>query len=183
MMLSRQPPTRTVRLRGIALVEAVLATLVVAIAIGAGLQAATASAKSRRTVLVQAISRQAAQAMLDEIVEQHYEEPGSVSAALGVDAGESRSTSRTTLDDVDDYAGLTETTLRSRDGTSINLAVPLTRRVSVTWVRPSDPATSASTETGIKLVVVEVLSAGRVITRLEALRTRAMDVALRRRDP
>lgn len=175
---ARRPQTR----RGIALVEATLAVLVVAIAIGAGLQAAAASARSRQAGLDQTIARQLAQALLDEVCALPYEDPNQP-PLFGMETGETRASGRTTLDDVDDYAAFNEPLLRGRDG--IQLLVPgrYTRRVSVTWLRPQPYLTTSTTDQGIKQVTVEVLLGGKVLCSLSELRTRAMDIALRRREP
>jgi hypothetical protein len=168
--------------RAIALVEATLAVLVVAIAVGAGLQAAAASARSRRAVLDQTFARQLAQAMLDEVCAQPYEDQNQA-PLFGLESSETRTTARTTLDDVDDYAGLSETVLRGRDGVALVVPGRYTRRVTVSLLRPEPYLASSTTDQGIKQVVVEVSIGTKVLCRLTALRTRAMDIALRRREP
>jgi Tfp pilus assembly protein PilV len=174
------PPHRA--RRGIALAEAALAVLVVAIAIGAGLQAAAASARSRQAALDQTMARQLAQALLDEICSLPYADPNQT-PVFGVETGESRTPNRATLDDVDDYTAWTEPALASKGGAALAVPGRYSRRVTVSWVTRHPTPVDTTSETGLKRVVVEVSIGGKLICRLTALRSRSMDIALRRSNP
>ncbi len=111
-----------------------------------------------------------AQELLSEAVSMAYEEPtGAVS--FGVEANDSGA-GRTGYDDVDDYAGYSESPPRDVAGNNYANAENWTRAVSVSWVNAADPGTASGSETGYKRIEVIASFQGREILRLSALRTR-----------
>jgi hypothetical protein len=169
---------------GVSLAEAALAIVVVAVAIGAGLRAATQAAATRTAITEQTSARTLGQSLLDEVAAVQYEEPLVATIELGVEAGETVATARTTADDIDDYNSLTESVALDRDGFALQTGGRVwRRRVSVTWVSAADLTTVSDMETGVKLITVEVFNDRRVVCTLEVLRTRGWDVAARGAEP
>src|SRR5687768_12052055 len=101
------------RARGFGLVEAVCSLLIVAVLLTAGLTAVAAALKGREGATRQARARKLAEELLAEALTQRYREPGSAGALLGIDFNEALAPGRSGFDDVDDYAGWTESPPRT----------------------------------------------------------------------
>jgi hypothetical protein len=93
-----------------------------------------------------------AEALMTEILQQSYQEPGAT-YVFGREAGESE-TIRTAYDDVDDYHGWTESPLAAQDGTALPNSANWSRTVTVEWIDPLDPKQVSGTETGAKRITV-----------------------------
>ncbi len=137
---------------GFTLVEAVLSTVVVAVMLVAALNTVGASRLTQHKAALVSQGRMFAEALLAEILQQNYQEPGTTDS-FGREAGE-LDTSRAAYDDVDDYQGWTELTLVAKDGTALSNAANWKRTVTVEWVNPLDPTQASGTETGAKRITV-----------------------------
>jgi type II secretory pathway pseudopilin PulG len=137
---------------GFTLVEAVLSTVVVAVMLVAALNTVGASRLTQHKAALVSQGRMFAEALLAEILQQSYQEPGTT-GTFGREAGE-LDTSRAAYDDVDDYHGWTELTLVAKDGTTLSNATNWKRTVTVEWVNPLDPTQVSGTETGAKRITV-----------------------------
>ena len=107
--------------------------------------------------------------LLNEILLQNYQEPGSTT--LGLDSGES-SASRATFDDVDDYSSYSNSPPSKRDGTPLAGYAGWTRNVTVQWINPVTLAPSA-VETGMKQITATATFAGQTIATTVGCRTNA----------
>ncbi len=96
--------------------------------------------------------RMYAEAMMTEILQQSYQEPGAT-YVFGREAGESE-TIRTAYDDVDDYHGWTESPLAAQDGTALPNSANWSRTVTVEWVDPLNPQQVQAAETSAKRITV-----------------------------
>ena len=106
-----------------------------------------------------------AEDLFAEISTLHYTDPVDKTTRLGLDSSETSSTDRTSLDDIDDYHGLSESTLRYRNGTIIPNISGWTRQVTITGVDASTLNTTASVSSTLRQVTITMRkSNGRTYT-------------------
>lgn len=121
------------RLRAFTLVECLLATSVLSVAVLAVAQALTAGQAQTYEALHQARAMQLAKAMMEEVLAQPRVDPQTPgSATIGPEAGES---SRAQFDDADDYHGYSEALGQLKDATGSLYPVEFqrfTRQVAIT---------------------------------------------------
>lgn len=101
-----------------------------------------------------------AEQLLAEIVPLNYIDPVESTTALGREASETSTTIRSAWDDIDDYNGFKESTLRYRDGTAIPNATGWVRSVTVTSLVPSTLATTTSLNSTLRLVTISLERTG-----------------------
>ncbi|MGH7179607.1 MAG: type II secretion system protein [Tepidisphaeraceae bacterium] len=167
-MTRRSRPTTTVR-RGFTIIEASVSVIIVSVMLVAALQTVSQAALLQHRIGQRARAKELARAMMTEILQQAYVEPGA-SPTFGPEPGEVRSG----FDDVDDYNGLVEASPTSKDGTglTVNRGATWSRSVTVVWANPVTLATaSPQVETGAKKITVTVFSGGSQIESLVAIRT------------
>lgn len=155
--------------RGFTLVEAVVCSLIVAIALTAALRTVAASrmAESRTAEHSRAVAL--ASDLMAEILSKFYEDPDGGLIVFGPELLEF---ARSQFDDVDDYDGLSESTPVLSDGTPIDGATGWRRKVKVTWVALGNPASVSSSETGCKKIVVSVFHNSAWVYELTALQSK-----------
>lgn len=158
--------------RGFSLLEATVATLLVGLVFVAAVQ--TLAVLRWRTI--SQADRNRAQVLawelMSEILSKAYEEPQTVTTSLGPEAPET-SLGRPAFDDVDDYAGWSQSPPTTPDGIPQTELQGWTMSVSVAWVDPADMRSVRSEETGMKHVEVTVCRGQMVLARLLAYRSRA----------
>ncbi len=89
-------------------------------------------------------ARLLADSLLAEILEKAYQDPDAT-PVFGVESGE---TSRALYDDVDDYAGLSETPPKFRDGVSMSHLTGWARNVTVQQIATTDALMTATITVG-----------------------------------
>ncbi|MBL8990839.1 MAG: hypothetical protein JNJ48_04580 [Phycisphaerae bacterium] len=138
------------------IIEAALASVVVATMLAAALGAAGSAATSRARALWRVQGQNLAAALLSEATAKAYSDPDLVSVGLGPDLGESHA-DRSTLDDTDDFNGYVQSPPRSAAGTRLVAESGWSWSCSVAWVSPSNPGGSAALlDTGLKRITVVV---------------------------
>jgi type II secretory pathway pseudopilin PulG len=157
---------------GFTIVEAVVATAIVAGMCVTALTTVAFSVRYQGKSADRAFGGMLAQAMIDEIMTQAYQDPNYTSVTLGPDPGES-TTSRTNWNDVGDYNGWSESPLQNKDGSIIPNTAGWQRSVVVAWVQTSNPLQTSATETGCKRIIVTVAHNGITVATRTALRTNA----------
>lgn len=157
------------RRRGFSIVEAVIATVIVAIMLVAALSTVGASRSIQRQTYLADRGRMLAQQLLAEIVQRRYQDPNEP-VLFGPEANES-TVARTDFDDVDDYDGWSASPPEGPDGTARADASGWTRTVTVQWVDPLDPAQVKSAESSAKRIKVVALHGGIPQATLYAIRT------------
>lgn len=153
--------------RGVALVEVVIAIVITAvIAMFFSTLAATATRSFRHALNVSRAAYLAA-GLLDEIRAHRWDEKqNDASNPLGVDAGETAS-DKTTFDDVDDFNGYVESSLKDAAGGAITGFEGFTRQAAVAYI---DAANAVATDTSPrKRVIVTVLKDGRQAAQAQTL--------------
>ncbi|MFO1065254.1 MAG: hypothetical protein U0892_15420 [Pirellulales bacterium] len=99
-----------------------------------------------------------AQLLLVEIAEKPFEEVGTSTYFLGTESGESLNT-RSTLDDVDDYNGLSMNTITDRDGNAVPGTTGWRCSINVSHVTPSTFTDAYFIRTGLKRIDVTITDA------------------------
>jgi hypothetical protein len=150
------------------IVEVVVAMLVVSTMLAASLYAVGASRMTLTRGNDLVLGGELADDLMGFIYRLPYQSPsGSI---LGIEVGNLLA-DKTTLDDVDDFDGYTESPPQYADTTKIPGLTAWSRKVTVQWVKPDDPATVVGTESGVKRIVVTVERNGVEMARRTALRT------------
>lgn len=159
---------------GFSLVEAVIAVVIVGGLVMAALNTVGASQTRQFKNAASAMGNMLAQDLMAEILQLPYIDPSSSSTALGVNAGESQSASnRLGLDDVDDYHGFTETSIKRRDGSSMDLPDGWSRSVVVDYVDRNNLSTTVTTSQGVKRIRVTASFRNVPVATVTAYRTEA----------
>ncbi|HYE62602.1 MAG TPA: hypothetical protein VD997_11460 [Phycisphaerales bacterium] len=155
------------------IVEAMVSIVVVALMLGAALTAAGAARTRQEANAARAQANWLAQSLMAEILAKPYTDPQGLNL-LGLEVNELL-TLRSSLDDVDDYDGLTENPPKNPDGTSIAGYTGWSRTASVANVLATNFATTSLTDTNYKRVTVTVKKGRQTMAQLTALRTKARD--------
>jgi prepilin-type N-terminal cleavage/methylation domain-containing protein len=166
------PPSLRTR-RGFTLVEAMICTVLVGIILVAAISTVGATKRAQKSAADRAAANLLAADLLAEVASKAYSEP-SGSGALGVDSGETPS-SRSGLDDVDDFAAYDESPPTDRAGNTIPGFEKWSRFVRVEYVSAASPEQVAVGETGAKRITVTVTSNGTVLSTRTTIRTAAAD--------
>jgi len=156
--------------RGVTLVEAVIATLIVALlgaALGSAGETITATAReAERSARVSELGL----GLLHEIAALPFDDPTSGGATFGPESGEWSGDSRAAFDDVDDYNVWTGgQALQQKDGTPIALA-PYTRRVTIAYVTAGGAAVVSGASTHYKQITVTVYERGQAVESFVSVR-------------
>jgi MSHA pilin protein MshD len=150
------------------LVESLICIIIVGVMLTAALRAVGASSATQAKASNRAVGGMLAQSLMDEILQQAFEDP--TSPSFGPEPGE---TSRALYNDVDDYNNLTETPPKNLDGTAISNLSGWSRSVLVEWANLSNLNQHVTSDTGIKRITVTVTRNSQTIATRIALRTRA----------
>jgi type II secretory pathway pseudopilin PulG len=137
------------------IVEATIATLVVAVMFVVALNTVGASRLTQYRASQVSRGRLLAESLCAEILRQDYQDPDGT-PIFGREADESAVT-RAAWDDVDDYEGLSESPPVARDGTVLADTAGWKRTVQVEWVDAADPRQTETTETNVKRITVTAL--------------------------
>lgn len=162
--------------RGLTLMEVVIGTLLVGLVLAATLEMIGPTVRSSRLAGEKSLARGLTDQLADEIAALPYEDATSHAGVLGRESGESAS-NRTDLDDVDDFRGWSAAPIRA-DGNNIDgLSGTWLMTVAVEWVRPGDPGTVESAESGVKRITVTASLNAVVLAERVFLRTSGFDLA------
>ncbi len=157
--------------RGLSLIEVVASTLIVGVMLVAALNTLGAVFRSQRLNAVRLTGPGLAHELMGEILSLPYEDPEDPGGLIGRDSGESDG-DRADLDDVDDYDDWSASDPESKDGVEHPGYVGWERTVQVNWVKVNAVTTTASIESGLKLITVTVTDPDGVATQIRALRSR-----------
>lgn len=160
-------------LRSFTLIEAVISTVIVGIMFVAAMNVLGATAVTKRSTQQQALGYSLAQDLMNEILNQSYEDP-SQKASFGRESGEGGS-DRADFDDVDDYDTWSASPPENKNGELLVGYEQWARSVEVDFVKPTNFAVIGS-KTGVKRITVSVSQKGKPATELIAIRTQAWPV-------
>jgi len=158
--------------RAFALVEAIIAVVIVSVMMVAALRTVGASRLGQAWSANQLRALRLAQDLMAEIADKAYSDPDET-PLFGPEASELLP-GRIAYDDIDDYNGLSESPPQDRTGTAIPGLSGWQRSVSVAWVTAGNAATTSLTDTGIKRITVTVSKGNVPLARLVRLRTSAV---------
>jgi MSHA pilin protein MshD len=159
---------RCVRSGGFTLVEATFSLVIVAIMMSAALATLGTAARSRNNQQETLRGITLARRLMSEIVSKSYQQANFVTATLGPELGETRAT----FNDVDDYAGYSDSPPVDSSGSAIAGYTGWTRSVEVKWVDASTllPVT-VQAETGVKRITVTATAPSGRSWSVSAIRT------------
>ncbi len=163
------------RRSGFSLLEVMISLFLVGTIMVVALEALTAATAGRTRNGNQAQGVLLAQSLLQEILDHPYLEPDDT-AVFGPETSETAAGTRATFDDVDDYHGWSASPPESKDGTDLSLSSDWTRKVEVQWVQPNDMDVDASSDDGLKQVIVSVEYKGNEVAMLSAVVTQSRQV-------
>lgn len=150
------------------LIECTISIAVVAAMLVASMHALGVFARARRSQFERCMGGAFARALMGEILQCDYLEPGE-QVTFGRESGEAAD-DRTAWNDVDDYHGMSETTLRTKAGAALANGAGWSRTVTVEYVPPDDPTQTSGSDTGLVRITVSAVSPTGVTTTLQALR-------------
>jgi len=142
------------------LIETVMSVLIVGVMLVAALETIGASARDSVLQQEQCKATALAEQLLSEIVPCRYADPNT-------EAGETRAT----WDDVSDYDNLNENPPTSRNGAPLAGYAGWQRKIQVHFVDPGNPSLQAGSDSGLKRVIVTVVSPMGKTTTLTGLRS------------
>lgn len=148
-----------------------MSMLIVSVMLVAALNTVGASRATARDTAERGRAALLAQDLMDEILEQQYEDPEFAPGSFGRNATEASTGDRSLFDDVDDYHGWSESPPEARDGTALAGFDGWERSVTVAWADPSNLNLSSGSDTRIKRITVTVKFNGRVLAEKVGLRT------------
>lgn len=158
------------RRRAYGLAETAISVVIVSGMMVAALNAAGASRVGQQVTGDEAKALMLATSLMSEIMQQSYSEPTEV-AGFGLEISEVAAANRSVFDDVDDYDGLSETTVKKRDGTTITNTTGWSRSVVVGYINPNDLTQTSFTDSGAKRITVTASRTNSVSKSLSAVRT------------
>ncbi len=157
---------------GLTLVETTVATAVLillAMALGGSAHVILSAQRAQEEA---DLVRDLGISLLDEITALPFEDPDSVTVALGPETGEwEEPWTRAAFNDVDDYTVWNGMPLQHKDGTPLNIE-GYTRGVAVVWVDPEDFGSEEDEPTPVKKITVTVYRSGQAAGTFVAFRTR-----------
>ena len=143
--------------RGVSLLETMISTLLVGVILVASMRTVGAVMQQRNSTTDDQQAVWLAQELLAEILEKEYADPHSTSPTFGPE----ETGSRHNYNDVDDFHTWNKKPPEQR------------RRVVVEYVDPDNPAIPLDHDAGVKRITVNVYKNGRLLSRLQSLRSTA----------
>jgi len=145
---------RTAKLHGFTMIETTVSIALVSILLIGSLNtfAYTTNTINRELDGLRALGL--AEDLFSEISTLHYVDPVEATSRLGMDSSETSSTHRTSLDDIDDYNGFSESILRYRDGTIIPNLSGWTRQVTITGIDATTLSTTSVVSAPLRRVTI-----------------------------
>lgn len=166
------PHHRPWRTRGLTLVECVMASLIVGVALVAAVRAVSASRMGERRLADAKAAQTLAHDLLNEITAQRYAGPSDTASVFGRTADENATGNRSRFDDVNDYINWTEAPPKAKDGTALASYDNTWRReVALSMVSPTDPNASSATDQGLAKITVTVKRNNVTLASVSTLRS------------
>jgi type II secretory pathway pseudopilin PulG len=156
------------RRSGLTLTEVVVSTMIVGLMTVAALNGLGSTTRSSELAGNRGIALGLADSLMAEILATSYSDPNGA-PTFGLETGEAAP--RTNFDDVDDFHGWNQMPPKAADGTTIPNRANFRQRITVNWVVPATPQTTAVTDQGAKRVRVDIECDGVVLAEHTAIVT------------
>lgn len=153
----------------VSLLEIVVATMITGVMLVASLNTVGAVFQTYQANSSRLTGPGLAQELMAEIMSLPYKDPTANSTTIGTDSGEALAT-RSTLDDIDDYNGLSATGIRSKAGTLRSGYTTWHQQVNVVWIEVLTGLPWVLGDTGLKRITVTVTSPDGEASQLTAYR-------------
>jgi type II secretory pathway pseudopilin PulG len=162
-------PRRQGARSGFSLIEAVISTLIVGILMVASLTVLGASRAGQLKTADRARGEQLAMEFMNEILQGDYLEPDDLPlfGPEGIEIGKGRMY----FDDIDDYAGWTESPPQTRSGVPLPDFDGWKRSVAVEWANPNDLTQASTSPTDLKRITVTVQRGDVPVAKMIAFRS------------
>ncbi len=148
---------------GFSLVEVVVSMAILSVLLIATIDTVGATARSQKLHADQTRAHLLAQDLMDEILQQHFEEPEEV-VVFGPEASETGG-GRAAFDDIDDYDGWNAEP-QSKDGTPFPGLDGWVCSVTVEFANPDALNAAGSSSQGVKRIAVRVVRDGRSLANV-----------------
>lgn len=162
-------PSRARRPRGFSFVETAVCVLVVGLLLVASMRVAAGANRAQAQAAEQVMGQYLAAGLMNEITALAYADPGGApvfgrepAEVAGVKSG---------YNDVDDFAGWTESPPQDFAGNVMPDLTGWARSVTVEWVTVPNVSQASAGETGAKRITVTVTRNNRVVATCVAIRT------------
>lgn len=163
--------------RGFSLIEAVFATMLVAVLVVASLNATGHIGRSRGAAMDSARAHGLAHSLLNEVVAKLYEDADEA-GSFGREPSDTPG--RAGFDDVDDYHEFDDVPPSTPTGSAIPGASAFSRRVTVSYFEHSVGVLGGKETTACgKLIRVTVYRGGKLLADVSAVRTPGLDAVER----
>lgn len=153
---------------GFSLVETIFCTLLAGTLLVAALQTVSAARWGQYNNAMASRGMALAQSLWAEIEPLDYEDPNAP-GTLGLESGES-TTTRATLNDVDDYQGLALNPVTDINGVVLPSYTGWEVDVTVQYADPENPDRDAATESGLKRITINAVYQNRTWATLTGLK-------------
>jgi len=167
----KRTPLNPVSGRGLAMIEAVVSVIIVAVMLVAALRTVGASRVGQINNSDRLRANYLATELMAEILDMSYSDPNEI-ALFGPELSEI-ATGRAAYDDVDDYHNWTQSPPQRRDGSTIPGLTGWSRSVQVVWVDPTNVGNTSLVETNCKRITVTVARKSGAVVRRIGYRTAA----------
>ena len=161
--------------RAIALIETVIAMLLIAFVLISSIQIVAPIVRSSHVHTDRLVAANLASELTEEIATKHFIDPAEDDPdTLGPEADE-RPANRLDFDDIDDYQSWSASPPRNSQNDDITTLAGWTRSVKVVHADPADPNTDSGTYTGVKRITIVVSKNGTELERRVLVHTAAAD--------
>lgn len=154
---------------GLSQVEVVASTLIVGVILVGALNVLGGATRTNRAAAEKLDAPGLAHQLMGEILAMPYEDPEDPNNGIGQDTGE-LNTTRADFDDLDDYDGWDQNPPETKNGATVPGFDAWRRKVFITYFNPTT-GSSTSSDTGIKLVRVQIEFPSSATFELKALRS------------
>lgn len=155
----------------ITLIECVVCTLVVSLLLVAAVSTVASARAGERSTQDRANADTLAESLMREIQAQAYSDASDTPASSGPTPAEAATGNRSLFNDVNDYAGWSESPPLNKAGASLGLDATWRREVRVEFVVPASPGSSSATDQGLATVRVRVSRNNVPLVTLSSLRS------------
>jgi Tfp pilus assembly protein PilV len=153
------------------LVEVCISLVVISVMLTAALRTVAAARIGQAHDIDRARGAFLAETLMTEIVAQPYADPAAGGVALGPDSAEGLTGNRSLFNDVDDYAGWSDSPPQYKDGSAMTGYSGWSRQVAVVWVTAADFTQTAIVDSGVKRITVTVKHGTARVAQLVSLRS------------